>query len=279
MRLFLATASAVFVMCLFGDAVGQNRQPDTAATADQKQNTANPKNDVSMSTAQTLGNRESRKQEEAAHQATQNGLLPSPEWVSAISAVAIVLLTLAYVCVSRQMLKQVREQVVIAKDAAIAAKKSADALINGERAWLLIDGIEAPPDFAESAVPCFTYRVVNFGKTPGFMIAGKGYVQLVDNRDTLEDLTFREIGGGKGEEAVVLPKGELLRLIDDEFPIDQSERDKIFAIPPELYLWVCGSIHYHDVFGQIRTTPFAYWYSVGEHKFVRSNWPDLNKPK
>ncbi len=76
-----------------------------------------------------------------------------------------------------------RRSAVAAQDAANAAQKSADALMTGERAWLLVDAIAADPDFAKQGTPHFIFRVANFGKTPGFMIGAKAYVQISDEFD------------------------------------------------------------------------------------------------
>ncbi len=69
------------------------------------------------------------------------------------------------------------------------------------------------------------------------------------------------------------------RDLDMVHDMQQGQRGKIFANPPESWLWVCGSIHYHDVFNQVRTTPFAYWYDATSKAFQRSNWPEINKPE
>jgi hypothetical protein len=181
-------------------------------------------------------------------------------------------------------LDEIKKQAVSTEKSAKAASENAEAVMRGERAWLLIDGIEVEPGFLKWSTPHFNYRVVNFGRTPGFMISAKAYFQLSDNTSFPQELTFMDIKGGMAQEAVVIPHGEPLPLMGNDpilarYEIDAAERTRIFETPPRLFLWACGSIYYHDVFGKVRSTPFAYWYSVSQEKFVRnSTTPDINKP-
>jgi hypothetical protein len=191
---------------------------------------------------------------------------------------------------TNRQLALMETQIEVARESAKAAQTSAEALMSGERAWLLVDGIKADPDFAKQGTPSFTYSVVNYGKTPGFMRSAKAYVRLVYGMDCPDDrdFDFMEQDGSICEDVVVIPKGEPLILYGNDLSMGErrfswddtnsAEWPKIFTQGPSAYLWAVGSIHYHDVFGELRHTPFAYWYSVAEKKFVRVRFPGLNKP-
>jgi hypothetical protein len=101
--------------------------------------------------------------------------------------------------------------------------------------------------------------------------------------DIPKEFIFIELKGARAFEGVIAPAGKPMTIPSEswDFPFsdaEEAQRPRIFANPPEAWLWVCGSIHYHDVFGQVRVTPFAYWYDATGKKFVRSNWPEINKP-
>ena len=181
-------------------------------------------------------------------------------------------------------LRQIKIQSKATQDAAKAASDNAEAVMRGERAWLLIDGIEADPDFAGRGEPHFTYRVANYGATPGFMISANAYVQMEDTTDYTYDTEFMKVGG-MSDDSVITPHGEPLRLFGNDvtaqprqFMVTDEDRPKLFDSAPRAYLWAVGSIWYHDVFGKVCSTPFAYWYDVTDKKFIRVRWPGINKP-
>ena len=176
-----------------------------------------------------------------------------------------------------------------AKRSAEAAKATAESFMRGERAWLLIDRVEpVEADFANQGTPLFFYWVVNRGKTPAFLISAKAYVQWEGSREFPGDSEFMQFSGSATEDFVITPDAKPLRLLGNdltmgdqrfylsEVPVEQ--RAGLFASEPIAYLWAVGSIHYHDVFGTIHSTPFAYWYDSHNLEFVRSNWPESNKP-
>ena len=168
--------------------------------------------------------------------------------------------------------------------AANAARDNAEAVMRGERAWLLIGGVDAKPDFLEQELPPFTYQVVNYGKTPGFMLSANAYLQIESGTNFTDDHAFMDMGG-MAEDATVIPNVEPLILYGNDIPASErqfllldADRDKLLDSPPRAYLWAVGSIHYHDVFRKVHHTPFAYWYDVTDMKFVRVRTPGYNKP-
>lgn len=190
-----------------------------------------------------------------------------------------------------KLVEQATQNAVAAQRSADAAKINAEALMAGERAWLLVDGVRAQGDFARQGTPRFTYTVANYGKTPGFMISAKAYVQMAPGIDAIDDTEFMEQAGSICEDAVATPKGEQLLFYGNDLSmgerqlhlsmVSNDERAMLFASDhsgPSTYLWAVGSIHYRDVFGNVRHTPFAYWYNVADAQFVRVRWPGLNKP-
>jgi hypothetical protein len=187
-------------------------------------------------------------------------------------------------------LAEMERQTAATKDAARAAQTSANALIVGERAWLLVEDITAGAiNFIRA--PQFSFRVVNYGRTPAQVHGYRAYCQISASDEIPDDRSFMEGSGGRGDDPIVPPNGEPLKISSTDmrppFAIypTQEEVEKIAANPPELYLWACGYVSYWDVFGKdaqevkdLKITPFAMVYRASQAKLMRPTFPFLNRP-
>jgi hypothetical protein len=172
-------------------------------------------------------------------------------------------------------------------NSATAAKDSAKALMAGERAWLLVAEVSANPqeDIVNSGRPYFTYLVHNFGKTPALMIAQRSELLLGD---------INTPGGWQGEDEEFKPfrflgswvNNAVIAPSDKPFPINSAVWKGVEFTPEEReslwensrFLWACGCVWYHDVFGDVQhKTRFAYIYNVIDKRFVRAEFPGLNE--
>jgi hypothetical protein len=177
-----------------------------------------------------------------------------------------------------------------ANKAADAAKTQADAIMLGERAWLLVEDITADAiNFIRA--PQFSFRVVNYGRTPAQVHGYRAYCQISASDEIPDDRSFMEGSGGRGDDPIVPPNGEPLKISStDMWPAfaiypTQAEVEKIATNPPELYLWACGYVSYWDVFGKdaqevkdLKITPFAMVYRASQAKLMRPTFPFLNRP-
>lgn len=95
------------------------------------------------------------------------------EWVQAVAAIAIAVVTAFYTYFARQQARATEKSAEAAKASADAAKLSADALKNAERAWLSISMGPLPPreQIEPGKVQIFflSPEVKNVGRTPAFL--------------------------------------------------------------------------------------------------------------
>jgi hypothetical protein len=154
-----------------------------------------------------------------------------------------------------------------------AAKTSADALIRGQRAWLLIDNVEqpvlvpapAPGDLQQPKLLCSCFSFKNMGKTPARLVAWKSELQIGGSSDKPDTETGFDIGSQvfcssmipQGE---VMPEPEEARLSS---PITALELKDII-VQKTRFLWLCGVLKYEDVFrrGVVHETRFCYLYET-----------------
>jgi hypothetical protein len=112
MRFFLILVCALLAL---SHAVGQKRKVNADERANEVHNTAAPQSNGSQQAAfQPNSNEEPGHKKNGANPETDKRFFSSPEWISAFSAVAIVVLTLGYVFVSGGMLWQMRRQAKVA---------------------------------------------------------------------------------------------------------------------------------------------------------------------
>ena len=272
MQIIRLLATAIVAVTLFLPAVGNQQQAPAKKKDGGNQNQSSP-NPVTAVISQPC----TQTQKDSPCEQPRKGPPIYSNWalvfVAGVAAIAGFL-----------NLGQIKKQSKATEDAAKAASENAEAVMRGERAWLLIDILEPDDYFTIDPVPRFKYRVTNYGKTPGFMLSANAYIQLEERNDWITNDAFLNMGV-IAEDAALAPKGDPLELFgnitagDRQFRFSGGDHAKVFNKPPQAYIFVVGSIHYHDVFGKTtRRTPFAYWYDVNSERFVRLRTPGYNKP-
>jgi hypothetical protein len=133
-----------------------------------------------------------------------------------------------------------------------AAQESAEAVMRGERAWLLTKTVQIPInpetdepydiDVTQSLRLTHAVHIVeNFGKTPAIVIAQRVELQIgtVENMDENQppDATVFNTEGSGYQRNYFIPQGKSV----DTNPTLREER-------PGGFPWVCGVIRYRDVF-------------------------------
>jgi hypothetical protein len=205
----------------------------------------------------------------------------SPEWLSAISTAAIVVLTLFYVIVSGRTLKQIGKQGNDTAKAADAAQKSANALMNSERAWVMVD-IEWTPGYP-TRMRAVTERDVrtalsvrltcrNEGKTPAWITQKKACIQVVKELPAIPDFSSMDVIQTEPEPLGVvrsLGKARDFALTGDGWQ-SGTEDDGTMTV-------IYGIITYRDAFSDSRTTTFGWRITLGNEFETLGFYPEYNK--
>lgn len=173
-----------------------------------------------------------------------------------------------------------------------AAKASADALIDGERSWLLVDEVEMVPLREDILItsgsdhlgglgnptPRFTYRIRNFGKTPAVMMGCKADFQVGNDPNCPPDSTIFDLAGTQVDMSVIPPGQSVPKESKSwqSYRIPPEEKGKIAS--GESFLWACGCVYYTDVFKRQHNTPFCYLYLASQRKFWPCGEPQFNLP-
>lgn len=168
-----------------------------------------------------------------------------------------------------------------ALDSAVTAKVSADALINAERAWILVEGVSPPKELYsfdphELQVMVFVYNFKVWGHTPTQMVESAIRFHLVpartpadgkrsepdlpevpDYRATVKSHEIPEMG-------MVLPPGKPVsaRVMLESNRISLPDFQEIKN--REKFLCTYGILKYRDAFDRssIRETRFCYVYDI-----------------
>src|ERR1019366_8518302 len=110
-----------------------------------------------------------------------------------------------------EQLTEMERQTAATREAADAALLNAEAVMRGERAWLLVEDITANAiDFIRH--PHFSFRVVNYGRTPAQVQGYRAYCQISASDEIPDDRSFMEGSGGRGDDPIVPPHGEPLKI-------------------------------------------------------------------
>jgi hypothetical protein len=178
-----------------------------------------------------------------------------------------------------------------AKNAAVAARRNAEALISGDRAWLLVDKTEEPYIIPPEAQPdptdpraAYSFVILkNFGKTPAKLTAWKVELQIGDSWDRPNDESVYDLGRDVFNPSMI-PQGETMPLearLSSGFITAQQLKQVIED--KSNVLWFCGTIKYQDVFstGHEHETRFCKLYETRLNT-PRPLWrlagpPDYNK--
>jgi hypothetical protein len=194
------------------------------------------------------------------------------------------------------MIEQVTKQAESAAIAADASQKSAQALMDGERAWLLVENLEIPLDPISLAIqnagdgpvrtkddafgvsfPGATFEVRNYGKTPGTIVSVHARLEIGTSRDTppypKEIFEVQEYAPvvalvmghntEKQEEHVVPQGGYRVELAPLHNLSSRLSDEKITRIKNDAdFLWAYGVVRYRDVYDRQHETRFCYRYIV-----------------
>ena len=162
-----------------------------------------------------------------------------------IVGVGGVFAALATLQVLSRQAQSVRYQTTHLKNAAIAAKISADALIASERAWILVEMGKLPPfkpDPNQVQILWIFPTIKNYGKTVARVTRIAGILKLIPEGGTLPDVPEYVPGQGFDEQIdIVLPPQAPLQprlaITGDEFAKVQEDK---------LSLFIHGFIEYFD---------------------------------
>lgn len=137
------------------------------------------------------------------------------------------------------------------RKAAQAAKLSAEAVIAGERAWLLMKDIGGPSNPQKEYYACPIW-FKNFGKTPARLVAVKIVLHVMIDGQIPSDMP---------NPGVIVPA---MIPQDTDMPyLARSNISTAFDIQDRRYsLWLCGVVRYEDIFRQkpVHETRFCYIY-------------------
>jgi hypothetical protein len=194
------------------------------------------------------------------------------------------------------MIEQATKQAESAAIAADASQKSAQALMDGERAWLLVENLEIPLDPISLAIqnagdgpvhttgdvfgvsiPGATFEVWNYGKTPGTILSVQAKLETGTSRDTPPNpkdvfempeyapLVALVMGQKteEREEHVVPQGGHRVELAPLSGLGSRLSDEKITRIKNDAdFLWAYGVVRYRDVYDRQHETRFCYRYIV-----------------
>jgi hypothetical protein len=165
-------------------------------------------------------------------------------------------------------LKILRRQTKAAEDSATAARLNAEAVINSERPWILMDWERngpkiGPPylvpieDRADALAPHCLFSMKNFGKTPAKVLSGKATLKIGESPTEPPEIDIDNLDS-RTETMFMFPQGDT-RVGEARLPamfINKNDRD---AIDKGIkYLWLCGIIRYVDTFvRKDKTEPYV----------------------
>lgn len=181
------------------------------------------------------------------------------EWLHSPNAAswALVIVAVVGIAVAIRTLREMEQQTRVTAVAATAAKDSADALVNSERAWVVVEGAKlfrTQDGRSQEARPI----IKNFGKT----IARIRKVSLGDKRprrgETEQLPSIPGYGRCEDFDFVLCP--------DLEFPEHEAigiiiTQDALNDMETNVFNWyVYGLIEYFDLAGKERSTGFVLLY-------------------
>ena len=197
------------------------------------------------------------------------------EWSTAVIALA----TVVYVVVTICLWKATKRSADAARSSADAAKLSAEALVNSERAWLVLERIDAGdsiPLQGTEGGPLKTWFAVvtmrNCGKTVALLRGARVRFHTVSARDGLP--TNPEYGPGEGspdipENGRPVAPGETFQLA---FPFEggmPSQQQVQEIRNGSSLLFIYGRVEYADLSGRPRESQFCYNWHVSRGSLVR----------
>lgn len=148
----------------------------------------------------------------------------------------------------------------VTERAADAAKTSAEAVINGERAWMLVKDIDGPKPIEEKIIqPRHAAGIVflNYGKTVAKLTAWRFELAL-ENIGTTPSKNLYELPQIAFVPNMIAPEQ------DAPYTAEISYRDfsDMRTATPKKILWFCGFLQYEDAFGKVHKTKVCYFYDT-----------------
>lgn len=298
MRVLIATALLISTVSIITQApakLARGIQQDHQNNSSQPQDSKNKKQKAIPSTVQADSSNEDdgsgrTKNKTQDYKMTvvsipEVGVKPSKDWVGWGMLVCTIILTLVGIvgtCAAIKTLKQIKRQAdtlvehaehfdnlaSAAATNAVAAKASADALMNSDRAWLLVDMVETKLTFLEAqwVAGCpspiyFTYRIRNYGKTPAQIYSIMTRYDLDTSRDTPPRTDIYHAYTPEHYPWILPPGRKHIgsqHLNGAWLTGQQFNEVKNRAA----FLWAYGVIFYRDVYGRDLHTRFCYRYEV-----------------
>jgi hypothetical protein len=209
-------------------------------------------------------------QDRTAHQNRDS----SPDWWIRLLTAVIAAATVMQAYIYWRQKALMRDALAETKKAADAAKASADALMNSERAWLVARPVEIAPNIytlpnaGQVMRNAFACRIWNAGKTPAkLMRSAMKYVRV----KSLSDLPVATIDPAASIDGGTLVPTEASAQMGLVL-VAYLEPD-VFVTPEELmelrqqkmFLYAYGVVEYEDAFKRSQTIPlgFAYHFPMG----------------
>jgi hypothetical protein len=153
-----------------------------------------------------------------------------------------------------------RESNTNARISADAAKESADALINVERAWMILDRFQQV-NTAGSASLMIMFSFKNSGRTPAWITQFSFRLTLSPN-EIIVPINYDVISDGPWADPRPIEQGAGIRDVTARLmprPEDGTENDRASAIDRgSLYLYFFGILRYRDIFSSACETRFCY---------------------
>lgn len=282
MRLF-ATLAAIFL--LYSPAVpkDQQKQADEQHAINQNPPNASPVtvivNQPPASEKAKDSNYQAAKVQPQANQKWYEWSIPAA--LSFLANLALVAVAIWGVNVAADSLEEVRRQAVATEDAATAAKNSAQAVINAERAWVMAD-LDFSPGFGltkvtrdgiEHTVAKVELRIYNCGPTPAWVF--EQWIRLRVDNFVVASATeypvpqFPEIAdqGNRATLRTTVGNYSILPMVNgqDQIKWTADVSDEGWATPDNgLYVHIFGIVRYRDAFSHLRETYFGYGIFKGE---------------
>jgi hypothetical protein len=188
---------------------------------------------------------------------------------------ALVLVGVVAACLAWRILRRIEDQAKSGKEAATAALQNAQAVMNGERAWILaelscegdrVQTSEIQAELPGEEGPCETTVVSNLwltcrnhGKTPGWIDEIRAQVDIVDANSVRLDPVLR-----KGSLGLMGPVAA-----DDEVSTGMELRCKGRRQRDD-FLSVFVVISYRDIFGSTHKTTLGYTIEKGQLLLLRA---------
>ena len=168
-------------------------------------------------------------------------------------------------CSTNKLWKETNASVAVARDAAIAAQTSADALIAIECAWIALGGdmqireLESIPVAGAPRIPNITFGLSNTGKSPAWILSSKARMMIVNSE---KDLPTEPDYGEQWDYPDGIPlncgnvRPEQVFIDSNEITPEQLAKIK----RGELFIVFYGFVKYRDVFNRVRETRYClFW--------------------